>query len=109
LRRFEAEVRAFQQFIEGKKFTEKRNSDISHKELPEKWSDHRYLRIAYPTIVRGIAMAVRLMKRIDNVAVGPEAHFFWCKLRERRYDRTLPAKVQYMIAPHIPAPIRMEK
>ena len=101
LRRFEAEVRAFQQFIEGKKFTEKRNSDISHKELPEKWSDHRYLRIAYPTIVRGIATAVRLMKRIDDVAVGPEARFFWRKLRERRYDRTLPAKVQYMIAPHV--------
>jgi predicted transcriptional regulator len=67
LQRFEAEVRAFQQFIERKKFTENRNSDISHKELPEKWSDHRYLRIPYPTIIRGIAMAMRLMKRIDDV------------------------------------------
>jgi len=42
LQSFEAEVQAFQQFIERHKFTEKRNSGISHKELPEKWSDHRY-------------------------------------------------------------------
>jgi hypothetical protein len=98
---FEAEVRLFQRFIDQHKFTDKRNSDISHKELPEKWSDHRYLHIPYAMIVRGIAMAMRLMKRIDDFAVGPEARFFWRKLRERRYDRTMPAKVQYMIAPHI--------
>jgi hypothetical protein len=101
LQSFEAEVQAFQRFIERHKFTEKRNSDISHKELPEKWSDHRYLRIPYPMIVRAIAMAVRLMKRIDDLAVGPEARFFWSTLRQRRYDRTLRAKVQYMLAPHI--------
>jgi hypothetical protein len=101
LRRFEAEVRTFQRFIQRQRFSEKRNSDISHKELPEKWVDHRHLRIPYPTIVRGIAMAVRLMKRIDGVAVGPEARFFWHKLRERRYERMLLPKVQYMIAPYI--------
>ncbi len=101
LRMFEQETRVFQRFIDQNKFTEKRNSDISHKELPEKWSDHRYLRIPYAIIVRGIAIAMRLMKRIDDVAVGPETRFFWRKLRERRYDRTMPAKVQYMIAPHI--------
>jgi hypothetical protein len=97
----EAEIQAFQRFIERHKFTEKRNSDISHKDLPENWSDHRYLHILYPTIVRAIAMAVRLMKRIDDLAVGPEARFFWSKLRQRRYDRTMRAKVQYLLTPHI--------
>ena len=99
--KFGIEVRTFRQFIQGKRFTEKRNSDISHKELPEKWSDHRYLRISYPTIVRGIVMAVRLMKRVDRIAVGPEARFFWRKLREQRYERMFPPRVQYMIAPHV--------
>lgn len=101
LRRFESEAGGFQRFIQERRFSEKRNSDISHKELPEKWSDHRHLRIPYPTIVRGIAMAVRLMRRIDGVAVGHEARFFWHKLRERRYERMLLPKVQYMIAPYI--------
>ncbi|MGD0288871.1 MAG: hypothetical protein ABSC63_04320 [Candidatus Binataceae bacterium] len=101
LAKFEAETRAFRQFIQKKRFTEKRNSDISHKELPENWSDHREFNIPHLTIVRGIAMAIRLMKRIDAVAVGPETRFFWRKLRERRYDRTLPPKVQYMLGPLI--------
>jgi hypothetical protein len=76
LRRLEVEVQAFARFIEREKFTQKRNWNISHKELPEKWADHHYITIPYPTIVRGIAMAVRLMKRIDDMAVGPEASFF---------------------------------
>jgi len=100
--KFEAEVCAFQKFIQRKRFTEKRNADIAHKELPEKWTDHRQITIPYGDIVRAIAMAIQLMKRIDRAAVGPEARFFWPKLRRRRYQpRKLAPKVAYMIAPLI--------
>jgi hypothetical protein len=98
---FDAEVQAFQHFVRSEHFVEKRNANISHKEVPERWSDHREIHIPYPTLVRGIAMALRLMKNVDAKAVGPEAPAFWRKLRERRYERKLPPRVAYMLGPYI--------
>lgn len=98
---FSSDVREYQKYVKAARFTEKRNADISHKELPEKWPDHRHIHVSYESIVHGIVMALRLMKEIDSEAVGPEATFFWRKLRERRYERQLPAKAQYMIGPYI--------
>lgn len=97
----DSEVAAFRRYMERNKFNRKRNHDISHKELPEKWADHRHIRVPYPVLLRGIAMAVRLMKRIDRRAVGPEAVFFWRKLRERRGKPDLPPRAQYMLAPYV--------
>jgi hypothetical protein len=68
LARFHPEVAEFSKYIEKNGFRQKRNQDISHKELPEKWEDHRApLHIPYRTIVRAIASALRLMKRIDHI------------------------------------------
>jgi hypothetical protein len=39
------ETEEFIKYIKKSNFKEKRNKDISHKELPEQWSDHRYLHI----------------------------------------------------------------
>jgi len=52
-------------------------------------------------MVRALALAIRLMKKIDRVAVGREARYFWQKLRQRRYDYVISARAEYMIAPHI--------
>ncbi|MGZ5443762.1 MAG: hypothetical protein ACXW5U_17680 [Thermoanaerobaculia bacterium] len=99
----EAEVRRFQKSVQRKRLTERRNSDIAHKELPETWTDHRHLSIPYRDIVHAIVMAFRLMKKFDRAAVGPEARFFWQKLRQGRYaeDKKLLPKVAYGIASHI--------
>jgi len=99
--KFDSEAEAFSRFVETNRFTTKRNQEISHKECPEQWSQHAPLHIPYRTILKTLAFAMRLMKRIDHVAVGPEASFFWPKLRHRRYDMKLSAHVEYMIAPLI--------
>ena len=39
------EVDNFIKYIQKNRLDEKRNLDISHKELPEKWSDHKYFYI----------------------------------------------------------------
>jgi hypothetical protein len=40
LGKLDDEVRAFRTFITREKFQQKRNLDISHKVLPEKWTEH---------------------------------------------------------------------
>jgi hypothetical protein len=83
-------VERFRKHISGRGFHEKRNRDISHKEVPEKWGDHRYLDIPYRAIVRAVALALRLMKRIDGHFLGPSAPYLWREARKRRYDFTCP-------------------
>ena len=41
LDRFRPEVVSFDEFIKKKRFRTKRNYDIAHKELPERWDDHK--------------------------------------------------------------------
>ena len=54
--KFQKEVLYFSKYIEKNGFRQKRNHDISHKELPEKWEDHRApLHIPYRTIVRAVS------------------------------------------------------
>jgi hypothetical protein len=63
LGKFHSEAADFSRYVEKNGFRQKRNQDISHKELPEKWEDHRApLHIPYCIILRAIASAVRLMK-----------------------------------------------
>ena len=66
----DGEVNDFINYIQRNRFEEKRNSDISHKELPEKWSDHKYLHIEPRIILRGMAKAMGLMKRFDFLHLG---------------------------------------
>src|ERR1017187_2917886 len=47
LGKLDGEVRAFRTFITRQKFQQKRNLDISHKELPEKWAQHGPIVIPY--------------------------------------------------------------
>ena len=92
----------FTNFIEINGFRKKRNWDISHKELPEKWSDQKApIQIPYIKLVWAIAFALRLMKKIDRIVLGPSAPFLWREMRKRRYRLIYPAKVGYMLLPHL--------
>jgi hypothetical protein len=97
----EKEVSDFTRFIRKNRFEEKRNYDISHKELPEKWTDHKSISIPYFIVLKGVASAFWLMKKIDEIYLGPRAKYLWLESRKRRYKPMYPAKVGYMILPHV--------
>jgi hypothetical protein len=102
LGKFHSEAADFSRYVEKKGFRQKRNQDISHKELPEKWEDHRApLHIPYRIILRAIASAIRVMKRIDRQVLGPSSPYLWRETRKRRYKPILsPPRVAYMMVPH---------
>jgi hypothetical protein len=95
------DVLHFRRFIEAKGFVEKRNLDISHKALPQTFADHRYRHIRYRTISHGVAMALRLMKRIDRRVLGPSAPYLWREMRKKRYVPMTPPSAGYMIMPYL--------
>ena len=98
----EIEINEFSSFINRSSIKKKRNYDISHKELPERWSDHKSINVPYRTIVIAIVKALRLMKRIDEHHLGPKSKYYWKEMRKRRYQQVVyPAKVGYMIMPRI--------
>lgn len=102
LSKFQKEASAFSGFVAKHRFREKRNRDISHKDLSEKRSEDFILFIPYYTIRRATAMALRLMKRIDRHVLGPSAPYRWHEARKRRYDFKLPPRVAYMLIPYLP-------
>lgn len=101
LNQFETEVKQYSNFIEKNRFKEKRNSDISHKELPEKWSQHKRIFIAYKDVVIAIVLAIRIMKIVDRAVLGPSAPHLWREMRRRRYTVSNPAKAAYMLLPYL--------
>ena len=101
LGKLDNEVNAFRSFISRHKFREKRNYNISHKELPEQWSDHKHIHIPYRIVLRGVARALRLMKKIDREVVGPATKYLWREMRTRRYSLMNPAKAAYMLLPYL--------
>jgi hypothetical protein len=101
LAKLDSEVRDFGTFISRKGFQKKRNYDISHKELPEKSSQHKQIAIPYRTLRRGVGLALRLMKTIDRAVLGPAAKYLWREMRKRRYELLNPASAAYMLLPHM--------
>jgi hypothetical protein len=97
----EADVRQFAKFVEKSRIKEKRDRYVSHKDLPEKWDDHRLLHIPYSTLVKGVAHALRLMKKVDSIFLGPSAKFLWREMRTKRYDPLYPASVSYLLLPYL--------
>jgi hypothetical protein len=101
LGKLDAEVRTFRIFITRGKFQQKRNLDISHKELPEKWAQHGPIVIPYRTLLRGVGHALRLMQKIDHVVLGPAAKYLWTEMRKKRYQLMDPASAAYMLVPYM--------
>ncbi len=98
---FNEEAKVFKCLIETHRLRRKRNRDIAHKELPERWIDHRDLWVPYRSILRCIAAAVRLMKRIDRSVIGPAAPYLWREARKRRGKFQLQPRVAYLLLPHL--------
>jgi hypothetical protein len=103
--RFQSVAAEFTQFVRRGGIRDRRQRDISHKELPESWNDRKYRYVYDRTITRGTALAVRIMKRIDNALLGPESIELWRVMRQRRYEPTSPPSVGYRLMPLIMLPI----
>jgi hypothetical protein len=82
----------------------KRNRDISHKEVPERWEDHRHRYVDDRALTYVTVRAIRLMKSIDRVVLGAAAPYLWQIARRKRYEPLFPASGHYMILPHIRLP-----
>ena len=96
------EADAFTQFVRKNRLKDKRNTDISHKQLPEQWSDHRAeIRIPYRTLVRAVALALRLMKKIDSHVLGRSWLYLWHEARKRRDSFMYPPRSGYMLLPYL--------
>jgi hypothetical protein len=87
--------------MEKEGFVEKRNLDISHKALPETFSEHRHRHIKYRQLVVGISVALRLMKQIDRRILGPSAPHLWREMRKKRYHPMAPPSAGYLIMPYM--------
>jgi hypothetical protein len=101
LGRLGAEERAFRGFITREKFQQKRNQDISHKELPEQWAKHGPIHIPYRTLLKAVGHALRLMKKVDRIVLGPSAKYVWREMRKKRYQLMAPASAAYMLVPYM--------
>src|ERR1039458_5272638 len=45
--------------------------------------------------------ALRVMKKIDRVVLGPAAKYLWPEMRKKRYQLMNPASAAYMLVPHM--------
>lgn len=101
LKLFSKEVDAFTAYVIKTKIRDKRNRDVSHKQLPGEKTNQTYLHIEYPILLRAVALALRLIKRIDRHVLGPSAPFLWKEARKRRYEFLSPPRAGYMLVPYL--------
>jgi hypothetical protein len=101
LKKLDAEVETFSDFIVREKFQQKRNFDISHKNLPEQWAEHGPIVIPYRTLLKGVIRALRLMKTIDGIVLGPAGKYLWREMRKKRNQLMAPASAMYMMLPYM--------
>ena len=98
------ETRDFAKFVVAKQFRRKRNQEIAHREQPEQWFEDRPIHIPYRTMLRGLALAVRLMKAIDRLHLGPASPYLWGEARKKRGEFLAPARTAYLLLPHLRLP-----
>jgi hypothetical protein len=101
LNALQTEEDSFRRFVQRERFEEKRNYDISHKELPERWSDHQDISIPYRRLVHAVARASALMKKFDRLTLGPSAPYLWREMRKKRYSMMNPPSSMYLLLPHL--------
>jgi hypothetical protein len=106
---FSALSETFTRFVVSSGIREKRHRDISHKELPPQWKDHRNRYVYDRVITRGTALALRTMKAIDRRLIGPESPYLWRIMRTRRYEPMNPPSSGYLIMPHIALPVEIRE
>lgn len=102
MKTLESDFKDFEEFIIMNKFKAKRDEFISHKKQPPslEYSRAEY-RISYYIILKGIAKALILMKKIDRKHIGENSDLQWAKMRHKRYDYSMPAKIAYKLMPYV--------
>ena len=95
-----SEFSVFEDYILSNNFKDRRNKQISHKELIPKLEDERYYVIKNRTLITAIALSHNLMMEFDIHHYGPAIKKQWHDMRKRRYDLMVPASVKYMLLPH---------
>lgn len=102
LNKLSKEIDDYKCFIKKNNFKGRRDRTISHKELPERWQNHKAdLDISYRMLLTGIAKALRLMKKIDDIFLGPCSRYLWREMRKRRYVPLSPIKAVYLLLPYL--------
>jgi len=104
-----ADVKEFSNFIEKHKFNARRNQFISHKQLPEKWTDHKTIIIPVLTIGKCISLTVKLMIKIDKIFLGPSAIYLWRETLKKKENPMVPLNVNFMLLPHMKLSIQARK
>ena len=97
----EIDVQEYKKTIEKGKLKAKRNQFISHKQLPEKWTDHKEIYIPLPTIGKCLSLAVRLMIKIDKVILGPSAIYLWREVLKKDSSPLRPLNINFMLLPYM--------
>jgi hypothetical protein len=95
------DVLEYRNFVDKERIKEKRNQFISHKQLPETWTDHKIIYIPIPTIGKCVSLAVKLMIKIDKIFLGPSAIYLWREVLKKKTAPMRPLHVNFMILPHM--------
>jgi hypothetical protein len=98
---FKVDVDEFRKFVVKNRFKKRRDQFISHKQLPEKWTDHKDIFIPMVTIGKCIAIAVSLMIKIDKIFLGPCAIYLWRETLKKKTKPIIPLSVNFMLLPHM--------
>lgn len=106
---FKGDVESYQKFIKKNRFKDKRNQYISHKQLPEKWTEHKEIFISMPNIGKGVALAVKLMILIDKIFLGPSAIYLWREVLKKKEKPIVPLNVNFLLLPHMYLPTETRK
>ncbi len=91
----------YKNFIEQEKFKAKRNQFISHKQLPEKWTDYEQILVSVRTIGKAVALVVKLMITIDKVFLGPSAIYLWREVLKKKTAPMRPLHVNFLLLPYM--------
>jgi hypothetical protein len=101
LGQFEKETTAFTAFMKNSNFIRRRNAQISHKEMPPCWTKNFDVHVSYKKMLRGLAFALGLMKKIDRKILGPASPYLWREARKKRYQPIYPAHISYNLIPYL--------
>lgn len=101
LGQLEKESTAFSAFMKKNSFLRRRNVKISHKQMPPDWQKHFDVYVSYSTLLRGLASALGLMKKIDRKILGPASRYLWKEARKKRYQPIYPPSISYNLLPYL--------
>lgn len=93
--------KAFEKYLKDHQFHVRRNTEISHKQLPSHWRNRvSPPEIEYRILIRAVAFALSLVKAIDQEQLGPASTYLWHEMRKKRYALLFPARLAYWLMPY---------